>query len=131
MRSIVSTAHGPAAIGPYSQAIKTSDLIFVSGQIALDPENGQIVQGGIEAHTDRALRNVEAILKAAGSDLSLVVRCVVYLTTMEHFGAMNGVYERYFGNYAPARSTVAVSGLPRNSLIEIEVTALCGQNIAV
>jgi 2-iminobutanoate/2-iminopropanoate deaminase len=124
MRSVVSTTEGPAAIGPYSQAIKASGLIFVSGQIALDPETQQIVTGGIEAHTERAIRNVDAILRAAGSELGLVVRCVVYLTTMDHFAAMNGVYERYFASEKPARTTVAVAGLPRNSLVEIEVTAL-------
>jgi 2-iminobutanoate/2-iminopropanoate deaminase len=124
MRVVVSTAEGAQAIGPYSQAIKTSDMIFVSGQIALDPGTGQIVAGGIEAHTERALQSVEAILKAAGSDLSLVVRCVVYLTDMEHFDAMNRVYEQFFGKNKPARSTVAVSALPRRSLVEIEVTAL-------
>jgi len=124
---VVSTPKGAHAVGPYSQAIKTSDLVFVSGQIALDPETGEIVAGGIEAHeahTERALRNVEAILEAARSNLGLVVRCVVYLTTMEHFAAMNSVYERFFGKDKPSRSTVAVSGLPRNSLIQIETTAL-------
>jgi 2-iminobutanoate/2-iminopropanoate deaminase len=121
-RSIISTPRGPLAVGPYSQAIKTKDLIFVSGQIALDPETQELVEGGIEAHAERAIRNVEAILKAAGLELDSVVRCVVYLTTMEHFAAMNGVFGRFFAK--PARTTIAVAGLPRNSLIEIEVTAL-------
>ncbi len=124
MRTIVSTPDGPRAIGPYSQAIKASGLIFVSGQIALDPETQQLVGGGIEAQTERAIQNVQAILKAADSDLDQVVRCVVYLTTLEHFAAMNGVYERYFDRDRPARTTVAVAGLPRNSLVEIEATAL-------
>jgi 2-iminobutanoate/2-iminopropanoate deaminase len=123
-RTVISTPNGPLAVGPYSQAIKAQDLVFVAGQIALDPMTQNIVAGGVEAHTEQAIRNVEAILKAAGSGLDGVVRCVVYLTTMEHFAAMNGVYERFFDNDKPARTTVAVSGLPRNSLVEIEVTAL-------
>jgi len=123
-RLVISTRRGPAAVGPYSQAIKALGLIFVSGQIALDPRNQQLVEGGIEAHTERAIQNVEAILIEAGSDLSHVVRCILYLTTMDHFAAANDVYRRYFQSDPPARTTVAVSALPRNSLVEIEATAL-------
>jgi 2-iminobutanoate/2-iminopropanoate deaminase len=125
-RTVISTPNGPAAIGPYSQAIKAQGLVFVAGQTALDPVTQKTVVGGVEAHTEQAIRNVEAILRAAGSGLDRVVRCVVYLTTMEHFAAMNGVYERFFDNDPPARTTIAVSGLPRNSLVEVEATALVG-----
>jgi 2-iminobutanoate/2-iminopropanoate deaminase len=98
--------------------------VFVSGQIALDPATQEIVDGGVEVHTERAIRNIEAILQSTGADLSNVVRCVVYLTTMEHFSAMNGAYQNYFGADKPARTAIAVSSLPRNSLVEIEATAL-------
>jgi 2-iminobutanoate/2-iminopropanoate deaminase len=125
MRSAISTTEGARAIGPYSQAIKTADTIFVSGQIAIDPATGVIVPGGLEAQTDRAIRNIEAILEAAGLNLGHVVRCVVYLTEMEHFAAMNSVYERFFGPVKPARTTVAVSALPLGSLVEIEARAVC------
>jgi 2-iminobutanoate/2-iminopropanoate deaminase len=126
-RTIISTPTGPPAVGPYSQAIKAQGLVFVSGQLGLDPATHQLVVGGIEAHTERAIRNTQLVLKAAGSDLDRVVRCVVYLTTMEHFAAMNRVYERFFDSDKPARTTVAVFGLPRNSLVEIEATALASR----
>jgi 2-iminobutanoate/2-iminopropanoate deaminase len=128
-RRVIATPTGPPAIGPYSQAIEAQGLLFVSGQLALDPATHQMIVGGVEAHTERAIRNVEAILKAAGSGLDRVVRCVVYLTTMEHFAAMNGVYERYFNKDKPARTTVTVSGLPRDSLVEIEATALSRRKV--
>ena len=126
-RTIVSTPTGPPAVGPYSQAIKAQGLVFVSGQLGLDPSTHQLVVGGVEAHTERAILNIQLVLKAAGSDLDRVVRCVVYLTTMEHFAAMNRVYECFFDKDKPARTTVAVSGLPRNSLVEIEATALASR----
>jgi 2-iminobutanoate/2-iminopropanoate deaminase len=126
-RTIVSTPTGPPAVGPYSLAIKAQGLVFVSGQLGLDPATHQLVVGGVEAHTERAIRNTQLVLRAAGSDLERVVRCVVYLTTMEHFAAMNKVYERFFDKDKPARTTVAVSGLPRNSLVEIEATALASR----
>lgn len=126
-RTIISTSRSAPAVGPYSQAIKAQGLVFVSGQLGLDPATHQLVVGGVEAHTERAIRNTQLVLQAAGSDLDRVVRCVVYLTTMEHFAAMNGVYERFFDKGKPSRTTVAVSGLPRNSLVEIEATALAGR----
>lgn len=125
-RTVVSTPNAPAAIGPYSQAIKAQGLLFLAGQTPLDPLTQQVVAGGIEAQTEQVIRNVEAVLTAAGSSLGQVVRCVVYLTTMEHFAAMNNVYERFFKSDNPARTTIAVSALPRNSLVEIEATALSG-----
>jgi 2-iminobutanoate/2-iminopropanoate deaminase len=126
-RIVIATSEAPLAIGPYSQALKSNGLLFVSGQIALQPDTQQLVSGGIEVQTERALRNVEAILKSAGANLGNVVRCVVYLTTMEHFAAMNSVYELFFEREPPARTTIAVSGLPLGSLIEIEATALASR----
>jgi 2-iminobutanoate/2-iminopropanoate deaminase len=123
-RKIVSAARGPKAIGPYSQAIKANGQVFVSGQIPLDPVTQELVGSDVRTQAEQALRNVEAILSEAGAELRDVVRCVVYLTTMEHFTEMNAVYARFFPDHPPARTTVAVSGLPRNSLIEIEATAL-------
>jgi 2-iminobutanoate/2-iminopropanoate deaminase len=99
-------------------------MVFVSGQIALHPDTQELVMGGIEAQTERAICNVEAVLKSAGSKLGDVVRCVVYLTTMEHFAAMNSVYQLHFEREPPARTTIAVSGLPLGALVEIEATAL-------
>ena len=123
-RNFISTSDGAAAIGPYSQAIKIGDLIVVAGQIALDPSTTRIIEGGVEEHTERVIRNIETILGAAGARLDQVVRCVVYLTTMEHYAAMNEVYGRFFGDCKPVRTTVAVTGLPAGSLVEIEATAI-------
>ncbi|HEY1500248.1 MAG TPA: RidA family protein [Acidobacteriaceae bacterium] len=125
-KAAVSTQHAPAAIGPYSQAIRLGNLLYTSGQIALDPASGQIIAGAITDQTTRVLENVKAILIAAGSDLSRVIKTVVFLKDMEDFAAMNSVYAKYLapeGVPAPARSTVAVAGLPRNALVEIEVIA--------
>jgi 2-iminobutanoate/2-iminopropanoate deaminase len=125
-KTAVSTPNAPAAIGPYSQAIRLGNLLFTSGQIALDPSSGQLIAGAITDQTTRVLENVKAILIAAGSDLSRVTKTVVFLKDMEDFAAMNAVYARYLapeGVPAPARSTVAVAGLPRNALVEIEVIA--------
>jgi 2-iminobutanoate/2-iminopropanoate deaminase len=101
-RIVVATTEAPLAIGPYSQALKSNGLVFVSGQIALHPDTQQLVNGDIEAQTERVLRNVEAVLKSAGSNLGNVVRCVVYLTTMEHFAVMNSVYGVFFEREPPA-----------------------------
>ena len=122
----VSTSSAPAAIGPYSQAIRTGDLLFTSGQIALDPATGQVVPGAIAEQTTRVLENLKAILEAADSDLSKVVKTVVFLKDMADFAAMNAVYETYLapeGTVPPARSTVEVARLPKDVLVEIEVIA--------
>lgn len=126
-RQKISTNAAPAAIGPYSQAIVAGGFVHCSGQIALDPKDGQLIAGDVAQQTERALENLKAVLAAAGSDLSKVVKCTVYLVSMEQFGAMNKVYGRYFlGDQPPARSTVAVAELPRNALVEIDCTALVG-----
>lgn len=122
----ISTPDAPAAIGPYSQAIRIGDLLYTSGQIALDPATGQVVSGGIAEQTARVLENLKAILEAAGGDLGDVVKTVVFLKDMNDFAAMNAVYERYLapeGTIPPARSTVEVARLPKNVLVEIEVIA--------
>ena len=120
----VATPHAPAAIGPYSQAIIANGFIYTAGQIALDPATGQVVEGGIAEQTTRVMANLQAILDAAGSSFSRVVKTTVFLIDMAEFAAMNEVYAKAFGDHKPARSTVAVSGLPRNVRVEIEVVAL-------
>jgi len=124
MREIISTKDAPQAIGPYSQAVKANGFVFVSGQVAIDPATQQVITGDIAAQTDRVLRNLSEILEAAGSGLGKVVRCVVFLKSMNDFAAMNEVYGKYFSSAPPARSTVEVSRLPKDVLVEIDVIAL-------
>jgi len=124
MRDVISTGDGPQAIGPYSQAIRANGLVFVSGQVAIDPATQQVVEGDVGVKTDRVLKNLFAILKAAGSGLEKVVRSTVFLKNMNDFSAMNQVYGRYFSSAPPARSTVEVSRLPKDVLVEIDVIAL-------
>ena len=124
MRDIISTKEAPQAIGPYSQAIRANGLVFVSGQIAIDPATQQVISGDVAAQTDRVLKNLSAILKAAGSGLEKVVRSTVFLKDMTDFAAMNEVYRRYFTTAPPARSTVQAARLPKDVLVEIDVIAL-------
>ena len=127
MKQVISTERGPAAIGPYSQAIKitgASGFIFVSGQIAFDPATKQIVEGDTAAQTQRVLENLKAIVEAAGSSLDKVVKTTVYLKDIADFAAMNEVYARYFPKDPPARATVEVARLPRDVRVEIELIAL-------
>jgi 2-iminobutanoate/2-iminopropanoate deaminase len=126
MREIIGTQNAPQAIGPYSQAIRANGFIFVSGQIAIDPQTQKIVEGGVAEQTARVIANLEAILKAAGSGLDKVVRTGVFLKDMGEFAAMNDVYERFFPQSAPARSTVEVARLPKDVRVEIDVIALAG-----
>lgn len=126
MKIAVHTAEAPAALGPYSQAIRSGDLIFTSGQIALDPATNQIVSGGIQEQTIRVLENLQAVLGAADTSLAQVVKTTVFLKDMGDFAAMNEIYNRYFGPQAgvpPARSTVEVARLPKDVLVEIEAIA--------
>jgi 2-iminobutanoate/2-iminopropanoate deaminase len=123
MRQAVSTEAAPSAIGPYSQAIRAGSLLFVSGQVPIDPATGAIVDGDIAAQTRRVLQNVGAILEAAGVSFDHVVRTTVFLTDMDDFAAMNEVYATCFTSPAPARATVQVSRLPRDARIEIDVIA--------
>lgn len=124
MREVISTKDAPQAIGPYSQAIKANGFVFVSGQVAIDPANQQVVAGDVAAQTDRVLRNLSEILEAAGSGLGKVVRSTVFLKNMNDFAAMNAVYGKYFSSTPPARSTVEVARLPKDVLVEIDVMAL-------
>lgn len=124
MRKILSTPNAPQAIGPYSQAIRANGFIFTSGQIAIDPATQQVIDGDVAAQTDRVLRNLAAILEAAGSSLAKVMRCSVFLKNMSDFAAMNAVYGKYFTSAPPARSTVEVARLPKDVLVEIDVIAL-------
>lgn len=123
MRQAVATPAAPAAIGPYSQAIRAGGLLFVSGQVPIDPATGQIVDGDIAAQTHRVLGNIAEILKAAGASLDHVVRTTVFLADMDDFAAMNTIYATYFTSPAPARATVQVSRLPKDARIEIDVIA--------
>jgi 2-iminobutanoate/2-iminopropanoate deaminase len=124
MRTVVSTEHAPKAIGPYSQAIKANGLIFVSGQTPLDPTTQLMIEGGVAEQARRVLENVSAILKEAGSSMEKVVRCGVFLKDMNDFAAMNEVYATFFKTNPPARSTVQVSRLPKDCLVEIDAIAL-------
>jgi 2-iminobutanoate/2-iminopropanoate deaminase len=123
MRQAVSTPAAPAAIGPYSQAIRAGSLVFVSGQIPLDPATGTMVEGDVAVQTHRVLGNLGAILEAAGSSLDRVVRATVYLADMNDFSAMNDVYATYFAPPAPARSTIEAARLPKDARVEIDVIA--------
>ncbi|KAJ7786661.1 Endoribonuclease L-PSP/chorismate mutase-like protein [Mycena metata] len=123
--NVVSTSNAPAAVGPYSQAIKLGDLLFCSGSIPLNPATGEVVSGGIEEQTEQALKNMKAVLEEGGSELGKVVKTTVFLKSMDDFGVVNGIYARVFGAHKPARSCVEVSRLPKDVLFEIECIARC------
>jgi 2-iminobutanoate/2-iminopropanoate deaminase len=122
-RTPVRTPHAPAAIGPYSQAIACGGFVFTSGQVALDPTSGALVPGDVAAQTERVLLNLRAVLAKSGASLADVVRTTVYLRDMGDFAAMNAVYARFFPGAPPARSTVAVLGLPKDARVEIDCIA--------
>jgi 2-iminobutanoate/2-iminopropanoate deaminase len=124
MKEIVTTERGPRAIGPYSQAVKANGFIFVSGQIAIDSATNELVTGGVGPQTERVLLNLTGILEAAGSSLDKVVKTSVFLKSMNDFVPMNEVYEKYFRTNCPARATVEVARLPRDTMVEIELIAL-------
>lgn len=123
-RDSIATAQAPAAIGPYVQAVRAAGLLFLSGQIPLDPASGGMIAGDVSAQTERVLQNLSAVLHAAGSRLSAAVKATVYLADLDDFAAMNAVYARYFPENPPARSTVEVSRLPRGARVEIDLIAL-------
>jgi 2-iminobutanoate/2-iminopropanoate deaminase len=122
-KSIIQTNKAPAAIGPYSQAVKVGNLLFISGQIPIDPETGTVIIGGIEAATHRVMKNIEAILDAADYTLGHVVKTTIFIKSMDDFAKINAVYASYFNGKYPARETVEVSGLPKDVEIEISVIA--------
>jgi 2-iminobutanoate/2-iminopropanoate deaminase len=123
MKEVVTTDRGPKPIGPYSQAVKTGGFLFLSGQVALDPKSGEMAGGDIRQQTERVMENIKGILEAAGSNLHHVIKTTVFLKDINEFPAMNEVYGRYFTAAPPARSTVQVARLPKDALVEIEVTA--------
>lgn len=123
-REIVATDKAPGAVGPYSQAVRAGDFVFTAGQIPLDPITGHMVEGGIEAQARQALTNVSAVLEAAGTSLSNVVKTTVFLADMSEFQAMNGVYAEFFPDAPPARSAVQAAALPLGARIEIETIAI-------
>ena len=123
-KQIITTKNAPQAIGPYSAAVKAGSYVFTAGQLGLDPETGKFVPGGIEEQTEQALKNLQALLEAAGSGLGKVVKTTVFLNDMNDFGAMNAVYAQFFTENFPARSAVQVARLPLDGLVEIEAVAL-------
>ena len=125
MNKKIATENAPQAIGPYSQAVQYGDFLFVSGQIAIDPQTANIVEGKIEAQTEQVLKNIAAIIEAAGMSLQDVVKCTCFLKDMNDFVRFNGVYENYFGESPPARETVEVARLPKD--VRVEVSAICGK----
>lgn len=120
----ISTNNAPAAIGPYSQAMKLDSLIMTSGQLPVDPYTGEIAEGGIKEQTKQSLENVKAILEAAGGNMQSVVKTTVFIKNMDDFNAVNEIYSKYFQDNPPARSCIEVARLPKDALIEIEATAL-------
>ncbi len=126
MKKIIHTTSAPAAIGPYSQAVEMNGMLFVSGQVAIDPKTGKVVEGGIVEQTEQVMKNIGAILREAGYDYSDVVKSTCLLSDMSHFGAMNGVYGKYYAENAPARAAFAVKELPLGVLVEIETIAMKG-----
>lgn len=126
MKDVVATTNAPKAIGPYSQAIRTGEFVFCSGQIPLDPVTNQVIEGDISAQTERVIKNLSAVLWQAGTDIDNVVKTTVFLKNMSDFAAMNEVYGRFFSKNPPARSTVEVARLPKDVLVEIDVIARMG-----
>jgi 2-iminobutanoate/2-iminopropanoate deaminase len=127
VKEIIQTEHAPQAIGPYSQAVRTNGMVFASGQIPIDPATGLFVEGGIAEQTEQVLKNLSAVLEAAGSSLNRVVKTTVFLADMQEFAAMNEVYGKFFGEAPPARATVEAARLPRDARVEIEAIALAGK----
>ncbi len=124
-KEVIATKKAPSAIGPYSQAIKAGGFVYVSGQIPMSPETGELVTGDIKTQTEQVLENVKIILDAAGSSFDKVVKTTIFITDMGNFAAVNEVYGKYFQEDPPARATVAVAQLPRSAEVEIEAVALC------
>jgi 2-iminobutanoate/2-iminopropanoate deaminase len=120
----IATNDAPHAIGPYSQAIRSGNMLFLSGQIPLDPKSGNLIDGDFPAQSRRVFENLRAVLRAAGADFRHVVRATVYLTDLGNFQTLNSIYAEYFGNHKPARSTVGVAALPRGAAVEIDLIAM-------
>ena len=127
MKDTIQTERAPQAIGPYSQAIRAGGFLFASGQIPIDPQTGQFVAGGIREQTEQVLKNLSAVLQAAGSSLDRVVKTTVFLADMDEFTSMNEVYGKFFSESPPARATVEAARLPRDARVEIEAIAVVGE----
>ncbi len=125
-KTIISTNNAPAAAGPYSQAVRTGNLLFLAGQVGLDPATGSLVEGGVQAQTEQVMKNLGAVLAAAGATFANAVKTTVFLADIADFAAMNEVYGRYVTPHPPARSTFQVAALPRGALVEIEMIAAIG-----
>jgi 2-iminobutanoate/2-iminopropanoate deaminase len=123
MKELIHSDHAPKALGPYSQAIRYGDLVFLSGQVGIDPRTGKFAEGGVEAQTHRVIQNLTAVLEAAGLDRSHVLKTTIFLASMSDFQKVNAVYGEYFRDQPPARATVEVGGLPLGALVEIEAVA--------
>jgi len=123
-KRVIQTDQAPAAIGPYSQAVRVGDFLYTSGQIALDPQSGEFLSGEIEQETERTIENISAILTADGLSLDNVIKTTVYLTDLSHFTRMNHIYEKYFSGNKPARACVQVAALPKGAKVEIEAIAI-------
>lgn len=123
-RSIVTAPDAPAALGPYSHAVRADGFVFTAGQVGIVPGSGALAEGGVEAQTRQVMENISAVLRAAGTDLDRVVKTTIFLADMDDFATVNGIYAQYFAQEPPARSTVAVAGLPLGALVEIETVAL-------
>lgn len=124
MSQVITSSRAPTALGPYSQAIEAGNLVFLSGQLGIDPSTGELVEGGVEAQAAQALKNIDAVLQAAGAEFKNVVKTTVFLTSMGDFAAVNKIYGEKFSHNPPARSCVAVAQLPKNALVEIECTVV-------
>lgn len=124
MREVITTNQAPAPIGPFSQGIRAGGFIFVSGHVGIDPQTRTLVEGGVREQTERTIRNLQAVLEASGASLQSVVRCAVYLRNMSDFAAMNEVYATFFSSQPPARTTIEVSRLPVDALVEIDAIAV-------
>lgn len=125
-KEVVFTRQAPEAVGPYSQAIKMNGFVFCSGQVALEPGSGELIDGSVAAQTNRAMENLQAVLAEAGATFEDVVKVTAYLTSMDDFAEFNAVYAQYFTNDPPARATVGVSGLPKGARVEVECIAVTG-----
>ncbi len=125
VKELIKTDKAPAAVGPYSQAVKSQGLLFVSGQLPLDPESGAMVENDMQTQTSRVLDNLQQILEAAGSSFEQTLKVTIYLTDMQQFATVNDIYAKYFFSAPPARACVEVSALPKGALVEMEAVALC------
>ena len=128
MKKIISTSDAPAALGPYSQAVRVGSTIYCAGQIPLDPKTGQIVSGGVDVQTRRVMENISAVLKAEGLNFDHIVKTTIFLMDLNDFQTVNEIYGSYFKQQPPARSTVQVAGLPKGARVEVEVIAVANGN---